>query len=678
MGDIAGGPTASCDHDHSVQFYESSEFLAATVADYLGGALAQDGSALIVATPEHRTRFAAALAASGHDLGPLEEAGRLVILDASETLASFMGPDGPDRARFRTAVGTTLDRLRAGGGPVRIYGEMVAVLWNAGDVSSALALEDLWNDFAGERSFGLLCAYPIGSFDEPATAAAFQRVCRQHRDVIPADGFPSPFALSASTSGAPTSGPAESPGRVVAELQREVRTLRRAAEAAGAAPVRLGSDPGTAGDGPDPAVTRLVELLCAGDHRGACDLVAGLIDAGLPAAAVMGRLIAPAMHTIGEMWQRGDLSVADEHLATAVCERVVAGLYPDLLTHRFRSRERVIVAAVEGETHCLGARMVADVLEGHGYDVLYLGADVPADSLALAVIRHEPDLLALSVTRATHGAALERCLAEARRCRPSMMVLLGGQGVSAEWERSGYPVCDSAEDVARRVDTLLRERPPMPPLARSPMRPEPRPVSVTDGLGMAERLSLLAADFAALTRQQALRAHELGFLAYQDPLTGLPNRRAFDEGVAAAIRGRHRGILLLVDVDNFKQINDTYGHGAGDQVLREVSRVLVAQIRPGDVAARIGGDEFAVLVRSDDHVDAAALAAQIRRRIESALGPASTTVSIGGAVLTGDAAQTMAIADRSLYQAKGRGRNTVVLPLAAAGDDPAAAATPAD
>jgi diguanylate cyclase (GGDEF)-like protein len=120
--------------------------------------------------------------------------------------------------------------------------------------------------------------------------------------------------------------------------------------------------------------------------------------------------------------------------------------------------------------------------------------------------------------------------------------------------------------------------------------------------------------------------------------------------------------LLLVDIDHFKRLNDEHGHQVGDDVLRDVARVLSAHARAGDVAARYGGEEFA-LILADTDLEAAALAAERLRKAVAAGSTVPVTVSIGAASFprhgaTGfDLIQT---ADSALYAAKTRGRNRVV------------------
>lgn len=114
-----------------------------------------------------------------------------------------------------------------------------------------------------------------------------------------------------------------------------------------------------------------------------------------------------------------------------------------------------------------------------------------------------------------------------------------------------------------------------------------------------ERLRDLAAQVVTLLELRA-RTELLERAATRDPLTGLPNRRLFDEALARAFARRARGetepALLFVDVDDFKQVNDVHGHGAGDQLLRDVATRLVASVRAVDMVARLGGDEFVVLL----------------------------------------------------------------------------------
>jgi diguanylate cyclase (GGDEF)-like protein len=157
--------------------------------------------------------------------------------------------------------------------------------------------------------------------------------------------------------------------------------------------------------------------------------------------------------------------------------------------------------------------------------------------------------------------------------------------------------------------------------------------------------------------------------ARTDVVTGADNRLALSEHVALALEAGHRGGLVLLDLDHFKQINDALGHGAGDRVLVEVAHRLRAAASPHDCVARWGGEEFAVLIREvGDEVELARRAAELQRAIDSApilVDGEHVTVEVsGGATPLTDGGNLDALveqADRALYAAKRRGRNRVLL-----------------
>lgn len=160
-------------------------------------------------------------------------------------------------------------------------------------------------------------------------------------------------------------------------------------------------------------------------------------------------------------------------------------------------------------------------------------------------------------------------------------------------------------------------------------------------------------------------------LAVQDPLTGLANRRAFNQAFSHAWRRCRRAnlpiSLLSIDLDHFKQLNDTYGHPAGDACLKWVARIIRRHARrPEDIAARVGGEEFALLLPDTPLEVAQSIAERLRRAIAHNEGnPASITASIGlvGTTPTREMKPDMLIAaaDVALYAAKHNGRNRVIL-----------------
>jgi diguanylate cyclase (GGDEF)-like protein len=168
-------------------------------------------------------------------------------------------------------------------------------------------------------------------------------------------------------------------------------------------------------------------------------------------------------------------------------------------------------------------------------------------------------------------------------------------------------------------------------------------------------------------------AEEMRGLARTDPLTRLLNRRGFDEAalraLAQAQRGRRPLALVLGDVDRFKTINDTWGHGVGDRALQAFAEQLRRGRRKDDVVARVGGEEFALLLPNTDGRQAVELAEQIRRSLEhvelEARGERIALAASFGVAERGegafDAASLMGAADRALYRAKEAGRNQVRL-----------------
>jgi diguanylate cyclase (GGDEF)-like protein/PAS domain S-box-containing protein len=158
-------------------------------------------------------------------------------------------------------------------------------------------------------------------------------------------------------------------------------------------------------------------------------------------------------------------------------------------------------------------------------------------------------------------------------------------------------------------------------------------------------------------------------LALHDSLTDLPNRRAMEEELRRAAERARRGrpsALLLLDLDNFKVVNDTRGHPAGDRVLVELAGLLRSVIRPSDTLARLGGDEFVVLVEEDHPGQGRAIAERLRQlvdghRFSGAGGAFELTASVGLVPVDGeiDAAGMLALADAALYDAKEGGRNRI-------------------
>jgi methanogenic corrinoid protein MtbC1 len=174
----------------------------------------------------------------------------------------------------------------------------------------------------------------------------------------------------------------------------------------------------------------------------------------MPLAVLYQRVIAPAMHELGRLWEEGAITTADEHLATGVTHRVLAALRPpELLEQKLErrpGRPRALLAAVQGEQHALGLRMAADLLEDDGYEVAYLGADVPTVALLQAIHALSPDLLGLSATMPESRQRLEDVIEAVRAEYPQLPLLIGGQGSRSPRLSEGTAV-ENLELLAEKV-----------------------------------------------------------------------------------------------------------------------------------------------------------------------------------------------------------------------------------
>ena len=148
--------------DHVAAFYQSDEDLADQVCDHLFGD-GQPSTVILVASAEHRHLIAGRMARAGMDVSAALSEGSFVSLDASGALAGFMVAGWPDAAAFWQTMSPVLKRAEVRPGKVRVFGEMVALLWDAGETGAAVELEALWNELARQYSFSLVCSYPAAS-----------------------------------------------------------------------------------------------------------------------------------------------------------------------------------------------------------------------------------------------------------------------------------------------------------------------------------------------------------------------------------------------------------------------------------------------------------------------------------------------------------------------------------
>jgi hypothetical protein len=175
--------------EHVVQLYgDDDRLLTRNVGRFLGEGLKRGDGLLVIATPEHRTTLSGQLRAEGgYPKAVLE--GRLVFLDAASTLARFMVEGSPDSDLFERVVGDALRGVqqRAVHSGVRAYGEMVGILWKAGDYAAAIHLEELWNGLLKASDVSLFCAYPIDVFSPEFQVGKVDSLLCAHTHLLPVD-----------------------------------------------------------------------------------------------------------------------------------------------------------------------------------------------------------------------------------------------------------------------------------------------------------------------------------------------------------------------------------------------------------------------------------------------------------------------------------------------------------
>jgi diguanylate cyclase (GGDEF)-like protein/PAS domain S-box-containing protein len=229
---------------------------------------------------------------------------------------------------------------------------------------------------------------------------------------------------------------------------------------------------------------------------------------------------------------------------------------------------------------------------------------------------------------------------------------------------SGCPLSASiADGTAREAFVYLRHRRGH----RVPVRVKVSPIR--DGNGeITGAVEIFSDSSASAAVHDKIR--ELERLAMLDPLTQVPNRRYFNSNIAKQFDDMtNAGVrfgVIMIDIDEFKQVNDQHGHQVGDEVLKVVANTLSANMRPHDVVGRWGGEEFVALIRGVSADELRMVAERLRALVEASAypkeqGPVSVTISVGTAMARQgqNAEEIIAAADRAMYSSKRSGRNRV-------------------
>ena len=183
-------------HDHVVQFYDEASAVIQAAGSFLAGGLTAGAPALVIARTDRLPSFRLQLRDMGVDVESALRMSQLRLLDARETLDSFMAGGMPSDPLFRSVVGSLVASTTEVWRPARLhmYGEMVDMLWGEGNPAAAIALEELWNDLAHRYGFALHCAYSAGHFVRDEHRLGFDAVCRQHGRIVGLPADPSALA----------------------------------------------------------------------------------------------------------------------------------------------------------------------------------------------------------------------------------------------------------------------------------------------------------------------------------------------------------------------------------------------------------------------------------------------------------------------------------------------------
>lgn len=175
--------------EHFVQFCETDAFLIGSLSEFIGTGLRAGDACIVLATGPHRESLEDRLRESGLEVTAARMRGQYVSIDARAALSKLMVDGLPEPKRFAEFVGSMITEAARGPRHVRVFGELVALLWAEGNRAAAIRLEELWNDLAKTHSFSLFCAYPMHGFSREVYEVEFGEICQQHSRVIPAESY---------------------------------------------------------------------------------------------------------------------------------------------------------------------------------------------------------------------------------------------------------------------------------------------------------------------------------------------------------------------------------------------------------------------------------------------------------------------------------------------------------
>lgn len=174
--------------------------------------------------------------------------------------------------------------------------------------------------------------------------------------------------------------------------------------------------------------TEFRNILISGDRGAASRMINDMIQSA-PVEEVYEDVIKPALYDIGALWERNKISIATEHRATAITEGILNEIFPKISSEN-RNNKKVVLGAVEGDSHQVGVKMVGDMFEMNGWNTHYLGANNPLSDLLNFIREEKPELVGLSITININIPVLEQTIKSVREEFVDMDIMIGGQGLA--------------------------------------------------------------------------------------------------------------------------------------------------------------------------------------------------------------------------------------------------------